>query len=379
MTIQTKKKLWRWGFFLLPLVTLFLPYVLFSVRGWNITADDMDITFIVLYGGYAFHTLLALSQLFLSLRILWFQKENRSQFSCQFHTIRFWVAFIFFVSIITIVWLFIFHDDSLNLVIQLSYIYFFSSFFYFIFCVLVNLVNLGHWISIKIPRKPKEEIAKEEFTPFQLEESKAQPSSRNYFWELTSLKKWIAVGLVATVLLGAGYLFGYDLNQPTATQSDIEKDVLSGKFSSLFYNEDMDTITQINNRYFEGIVHYQVFTTQEEQAKEEIRKAKENSFLPHLATYYNYEDKDLNAEAVISVCQYTPLVKKWGYGWFNGQGNLYANTFGKEQAKAVPNYRRNFFVTVRQGSIVWRFNIFTDEPNQSLALAETIHHCKTLQ
>ncbi len=376
MTTQTKKKLWIGGFLLLPLLVIFLPYQLLqNYIEVNQSSSTLEEDFVLFcFGYYVFHILLAHIQLFLSLRITWLKKETCSEFSCKFHTARFGVTLAFYlICAVAVILSFGFENDSsLELSLNLCFLY-------FCFCILMTLINLGHWIYTKVPRKPKEEIAKDEFTPFQLEESKTQPSSREYFWELTSLKKWIAVGLVVLVLLGAGYLFGYDLNQPTAAQSNIKKDILSHQFSVLYYNHNIDTQARINNEYFEGIVHYQVFMTQEEQAKEEIRQAKENAFLPHLTTYYNYEDKDLNAEAVISVCQYTPLVKKWGYGWFDNQGNLYADTYGKEQAKTVPNYRRNFCVTIRQESIVWRFNIFTDEPSQTLAIAEVFHHCKTLQ
>ena len=360
MTIQTKKKIWVGGFWLLPFLVIFLPYQLmqnYIEAHHHSVAFEKDLL-LDCFWVYVFSVLLAHIQLFLSLRIMWFKKGTCSQFSYQFHSLRFGITLTFYLLAVISFVLFQ-YGNFLLLVLILGILY-------FCFCILANLCNFGHWIYTKIPKKTKEE--KEEDIP-----------THKYKRELerASVKKWISIGLVVGGLLGAGYLFGYDVNLPTATpttlsQTDIEM-FLQGDFT---YKQEMETTNVVNSSTFEGIIHYRALVTDPANARVMLDALKNDLLYSKLTTHYTFDAID--AEAVISPCFYTPLVKKWGYGWFDQQGNLYADVFGKEKAQSVPNYRRYFRVILREENAVFDYFIFTNQTNQIAILNAVREFCNAL-
>lgn len=368
MTVQTKTKFWKWGFALLPpftlLVTLFTMYA-YCIRFGN-KEDPLEFgVMIALFIIFSLAFLIAQLQLFLSLRILWFKKETCDEFSHKLHLIRFWVSLVFFVPAFLLNTLqFAIGKEIFDLEGLLTLANLFLA-----FAVIINLVNFGRYICTKIPHKPK---------PEEPEGEKPVPSKKyRYELEKSAFIKWTSIVLVVCLLLLAGYLFGYDYNQPIATPGTLSESMLSGFVQGDFtYSRDMETIQSVVTDAFEGVVHYSAFAHNYADARGIVDTAKEFPFYKELVTHYTFSSAD--AESVLSPCFYTPLVKKWGYGWYNKEGNLLADALGEDTAKDFPNYRRHFVLTVRKDNIVWRYSIFTNQTNQFAILNAVREFCNAL-
>lgn len=368
MTVQTKTKFWKWGFALLPpftlLVTLFTMYS-YCIRFGN-KEDPLEFgVMIALFIIFSLAFLIAQLQLFLSLRVLWFKKETCDGFSHKLHLIRFWVSLVFFVPTFLLNTLqFAIGKEIFDLEGLLTLSTLFTA-----FAIIINLVNLGRYLYTKRPRKPK---AKEQ------EEKEPTPSKKyRYELEKSAFIKWTAIVLVVCLLLAAGYLFGYDYNQPVAAPTILSETMLSGFVQGDFtYSKDMETIQSVVTDAFEGVVHYSTFAYDYADARVIVDTAKDFPFYNELVTHYTSSSAD--AEAVVSPCFYTPLVKKWGYGWYNKEGNLLADALGEDTAKDFPNYRRYFVLTVRKNNIIWQYSIFTNQTNQYDIITSVRNYCNTL-
>ena len=76
--------------------------------------------------------------------------------------------------------------------------------------------------------------------------------------------------------------------------------------------------------------------------------------------YVDYTLIGENMEALFFPAEYMPWIKAAGYGWFNDDGNLYAQMFGAEAAEGKPNYRNKFSFIVRRDEIYYQVVCFCD-------------------
>jgi len=92
-----------------------------------------------------------------------------------------------------------------------------------------------------------------------------------------------------------------------------------------------------------------------------------------------YEFPDQSAEVAICDIRYTHMKDALGYGWWAYQGNLYAERYGKENAKGKPNYRYQVEIFVQKEESRYHILAFCNTDFIDIVLNEAINQIIALE
>ena len=168
------------------------------------------------------------------------------------------------------------------------------------------------------------------------------------------LKIILIVLMVEIVLSGMYYLLVYDKNRPKEFQPQV---------NSLFYRwpiKSLNPVTEntwgeiiINEKDFDGIFGYSF--------------AKEGTY--EIEKYIDYLDfcgggyahivyPDDSYEVYVGDIIYENILDAWQYGWWDRDGNRYADVKGDDAAKGKPNYRYHYRFLILKNNDLYSVEMF---------------------
>ena len=179
------------------------------------------------------------------------------------------------------------------------------------------------------------------------------------------LKTVLVVIVVEIVLAGVYYLFAYDRNRfytPELNKYFMEENLK--KIKPL--TEDLGGELMINEEDFEGILVYGAGTN----TPEELEESRNFMDSRYDWTYVVFEDDSY--EVYVSDVRYTSIIDAWQYGWWDRQGNLYADRYGDEAAKGKPNYRYRYEFWVVKNNDCYLMSVYCNNDNANTVFSACI-------
>ena len=180
---------------------------------------------------------------------------------------------------------------------------------------------------------------------------------RKYLYVLRII---LIILIVEVVLGGMYYLFEYDEHKYWDYTPRIVKPLLENDIKKIEpLTEDLGGELMITEEDFEGILVYGAGKL----TLEEIEESKDfwNSW--YASTHIAF--KDDSYEVYVSDLCYTSIIDAWQYGWWDRQGNRYADWYGDEAAKGKPNYRYFYQFQIIKNNDSYLMSVFcnTDDFN----------------
>lgn len=169
------------------------------------------------------------------------------------------------------------------------------------------------------------------------------------------IRKTVVTVLVAEIVLaGLYYLFVYDQNRPFWYQPQLSSRFLEMKIEEIEpLTEDMAGEIMFTQDGFKGIIGYGC----------------SKDGLDELDGYYNYVEHfgggcthivfpNDSYEIYVADVVYEDIIDAWQYGWWDRDGNRYADVHGDEAAKGKPNYRYHYRFLIRKDNDLYSMEAF---------------------
>lgn len=175
----------------------------------------------------------------------------------------------------------------------------------------------------------------------------------------------LTVFLIAAVCL-VQYLFFFDLNKPQKYFPYMDTFFLDTTIERLpEIEENISGEVNISEKDFKGIVKYVCLAKAEQD---------DVNYLDNKDSFNGYIRRfsDESIELFVYEALYTPVIEAWQYGWWDRNGNLYADMNGHDAAKQVPNYRNCFRFCVVKGNSKYYFTVFSSDSDAQKAFLRAV-------
>ena len=181
------------------------------------------------------------------------------------------------------------------------------------------------------------------------------------------LKTVLVVLVVEIVLAGVYYLFDYDRNKSGSYTPQISNYVLKEGFKEIEpLTETLSGELMIKEEDFEGILVYGAG----KNTPEELEESKELYDADYAHTHIVFADDSY--EIYIRDVRYTSIIDAWQYGWWDRDGNLYADWYGDEEAKGKPNYRYRYEFWVVKNNDCYFLRVFCNNDDANTVFSACI-------
>ena len=170
---------------------------------------------------------------------------------------------------------------------------------------------------------------------------------------LSVLKIVLIVLIVEVVLGGMYYLFVYDKNKPIVFAPELHRIVLEEEIKKMEpLTEDMSGELMIKQDYFEGLLVYGAGKHTPDEIEETL------GYMDSREDYTHIVFPDDSYEIYVRYVEYTDIIDAWQYGWWDRDGNRYADIFGDDAAKGKPNYRYYHRFWLRKNTDTYYMEVF---------------------
>ncbi|MBO5097009.1 MAG: hypothetical protein J6B96_01690 [Agathobacter sp.] len=171
---------------------------------------------------------------------------------------------------------------------------------------------------------------------------------------LLVLKIVLIVLIVEVVLSGMYYLFVYDANKPRQYEPQLSSRFLEMQIEKIEpLTEDYIDEVMISQDDFKGILGYYCY----KDASDEM-----DGFVGYLeycgGSYTHIVFPDDSYEICVGTVIYENIIDAWQYGWWDRDGNRYADINGEDAAKGKPNYRYHYRFVVRNNNDIYSMEAF---------------------
>ena len=192
---------------------------------------------------------------------------------------------------------------------------------------------------------------------------------------LSVLKIVLIVLVVEIVLAGIYYIFVYDQNRPSWYQPQLSSRFLEMKIEEIKpLTEDMAGEIILSQDDFEGIFGYGC----------------SKDGLDGLDGYLNYVEHfgggcthivfpNDSYEIYVADVVYENIIDAWQYGWWDRDGNRYADVHGDEAAKGKPNYRYHYRFLVRKDNDIYSMEAFCNTDDAKKVFSICVENINKLQ
>lgn len=163
------------------------------------------------------------------------------------------------------------------------------------------------------------------------------------------------------------YLFVYDKGKAQLYQPQLNYRFLQTQMERIHpVSEDLSDEITVTQTGFKGILSYSCTKSTVDEIKEDFQYLSRNEYE---GTHITFPDDSY--EIYVGLARYTPIIDAWRYGWWDYEGNIYAQKNGKTAAEGKPNYRNYFHYTIRKKDVKISLAIYcnTDDAEKALAAA----------
>lgn len=171
--------------------------------------------------------------------------------------------------------------------------------------------------------------------------------------------KIMAVFLGIILIIGSAlYLFVFDTSDIFyIPQNMMVSSFVESKLEEIHFSEKEEEV-EYKKDSFKGIISYGCYKSSPDEINRHFSNLNDRKYYgaSMMLTPPFYQ-------LYIREAQHMPLLKSWGYGWWNYDGNLYAKSYGKDEAKGKPNYRNHYWFSMAGDGYILSYDVFCNTRN----------------